>query len=259
MSSATVVPAEDRDQSIILVNEFARHCLLRPNVEPEYGLLRDLVNSFAAQPAMVRRAIRELLVRQPERVCAAALDLVKNDGTGEGYDYLISLILDNNLLLLALANPNAFPPKTVAELAAGLSRIDQQLDVKLLHLALDLTAEVPQCARVPHVLDIIDEISDCSHLAPFLMKLAKHPNKRIRSKAILLLVRAHRNVDWLQQQMSDDDPRFRANAIEGLLFTQPSEKEIKLLWLPPPTVTTVSPLPPCAYSSFSVKPRPAIS
>ncbi|MCC6392037.1 MAG: HEAT repeat domain-containing protein, partial [Bryobacterales bacterium] len=52
----------------------------------------------------------------------------------------------------------------------------------------------------------------------------------VRSKAGLLMVRAHRNADWLQQQMMTADPRTLANLIEGLLETAPTEKEVHLLW-----------------------------
>ncbi|MBI4910368.1 MAG: HEAT repeat domain-containing protein [Acidobacteria bacterium] len=180
---------------------------------------------------MVRRTILELFAKAPQKFYAEALHLLNTDLRGTGRDFLISHLLENELLLRAVADPEAFPIKTAVTLAANLYQIDQQLDARLLRLVMREggLGRDPDSSLV-HVLNIIDEISDCTRLVPLLMRLTKHGNNRVRSKAILLLGRVHRNVDWLQQQLSVADPRYRANAIEGLLYAQPGDKEIQLLW-----------------------------
>lgn len=215
-----------------LVQEFARNAQVETKAELESSFLADLVRSFDNNPIMARRAIRELLAKAPQKFYAAALQLLKTGLSGAGGDFLISLLLENELLLLALSDPDAFPSKTAAGLAANLHRVDQQLDAKLMRQVMKdgNAGREPDEISLLHVLEIVDEISDCSRLVPFLMKLSKHGNKKIRSKAIMLLVRAHRNSDWLQQQLAVEDPRYRSNAIEGMLYAQAGEKEIQLLW-----------------------------
>ncbi|HLK49007.1 MAG TPA: HEAT repeat domain-containing protein, partial [Bryobacteraceae bacterium] len=46
--------------------------------------------------------------------------------------------------------------------------------------------------------------------------LTTHPDRRIASKATLLVGRRIRNQDWLSQRLDSEDGRVRASAVEGL-------------------------------------------
>ncbi len=231
MAIPTDVKANVHKNSI--VGEFAKNAQVDTSKDIEFSLLNDLVETFGANPVMARRAMRELLSRAPGKFFSSALTILKSGQTGPGTDYLNSLMLENDLLLAALADPQAFALPAAVKLAKNLYRMDGQLDAKLLKQVLKDDAMDPDTYDInalERVLEIVDAVSDCKRLVPILMKLQWHPESRIRSKVALLLVRAHRNADWLAQQLANDDPRVRANAIEGMLDTRPGEKELALLW-----------------------------
>ncbi len=216
-----------------IVGEFAKSSQVDTSKDIEFSLLNDLVGTFGANPVMARRAMRELLSRAPGKFFSSALNILKSGQTGAGADYLNSLMLENDLLLAALADPQAFQLTAAVTLAKNLYRMDGHLDAKLLKQVLQDDALDPDTYDIDaleRVLEIVDAVSDCKRLVPILMKLQRHPDARIRSKVALLLVRAHRNADWLAQQLANEDPRVRANAIEGMLDTRPGEKEVALLW-----------------------------
>lgn len=227
--------SDGRFSMVSVVNEFAISSRVDIHQEAEFELLSDLVKSFAPNPVLARRAMREMLARMPGKFYAGALQLLKSGEPSPGHDYLISLLLENDLLIFALADPAAFNLQTAITLAKHLYRLDPHLDAKLLtHIMRDVgggpSAAAANLESLERILEIIDAVSDAKRLVPILMKLQRHGDPRIRSKAVLLLVRSHRNVDWLQHQLSNADPRMRANAIEGLLDTTPSSKEIQILW-----------------------------
>jgi len=216
-----------------IVDQFAQNSQVDNRGDIEFSLLNDLVNAFASSPVMARRAMRELLSRSPAKFYSSALNILKSGDAGPGSDYLNSLLLENDLLLAALADPMAFNLQTAVTLAKNLYRMDPQFDAKLLKQVLrDDTTEQSQCDLVAleRVLELVDAVSDGKRLVPILMKLQRHEDARIRSKVALLLVRAHRNAEWLSVQLGNADPRLRANAIEGMLDARPGEKEIAMLW-----------------------------
>lgn len=220
-----------------LVNAFARETRVEGRGTIEFEVLLDLVKSYATNPVGAKRAMRELLSRSPSKFYSSGLQILRGGdtgaGLGPGQEHVISLLLENELLFFALTDIEAFSLETAIALGQGLARMDGHFDAKLWkHLVRDEHVTIYQIdtARMERALEILDAVSDCTRLVPFLMKLQRHPNKRIQSKAALLTVRAHRNVDWLQSQINSQDPRIRANAIEGLRVAHPSEKEIGLLW-----------------------------
>jgi len=215
-----------------LVSDFAKEARVDTQVQMEFNLLSELVFAFASNPVLARRGMRELMAFAPSKSYSAFLQLLKQGSEGPGTDFLIGLLLENDLLIVALADPTAFPLNAAVLLARNLRRLDPRLDTKLLQHVMPGPGrgrEVPPDA-IERVLEILDQTSDASRLIPILMKLQRHGNDRIRSKATLLLVRAHRNPDWLQSQLSNPDHRIRANAIEGLLDAKPGDKELAMLW-----------------------------
>ncbi|MBL8179143.1 MAG: HEAT repeat domain-containing protein [Bryobacterales bacterium] len=226
-------PTAAKPAGTSIVEEFAKSNQVDATGDIEFSLLNDLVRAFGTNPVLARRAMRELLSRAPAKFYGSALNILKSGQAGPGADYLNSLLLENDLLLAALADPHAFQLSSAVALAKNLYRMDPQLDARLLKQVLKDDAsdrDKYDPLALERVLEIVDEVSDGRRLVPILMKLQKHPDNRIRSKVALLLVRAHRNADWLAQQLASDDARIRANAIEGLLYATPGEKEVNLLW-----------------------------
>lgn len=214
------------------MGEFAKSSVGGGNAGLEHGFLTDLIAGFANNTLVARRAMRELMQQSPGKFYSAAFQLLKSGQTGPGHDHLVTLMLENDLLLAALINPDAFPVEAATALTRSLQRMDSQLDAKLLREALkgEHEEEGARPEVIERALELVDAISTTTRLVPMLMKLMRHPSERIRSKAGLLVVRAHRNPDWFSTQLESKDPRVRSNLIEGLLETEPSDREIKALW-----------------------------
>lgn len=197
-----------------------------------FSILYTLAGTYSSKPMMARLAVQELLKRNPHRFCAAVLRMLQSDATGPGLDHLAGVFIENNLMICALTDPDLLTEDQALGFARRLQGKDARLDTKLLNRVM---AEESHGVRgdaegIKRALAIIDEISDCTMLVHPLTKLLRHRDAHVRSKAGLLLVRAHRNADWLQQQMMTADPRTLANLIEGLLDAAPTEKEVHNLW-----------------------------
>src|SRR5205085_1468063 len=72
---------------------------------------------------------------------------------------------------------------------------------------------VEQHARL---MEILAAISDGARIFPSLVRLLRHPNPHIRSKAVLMIGRGNRSPKWVRQRLADTDSRIRANAAEAL-------------------------------------------
>lgn len=232
MTPAFASDSQGRQQVQAILKQVAASASLDRSTDAEFSILYNLVAAYPSKPLMARLAMRELLKRNPRRFCAATLRMLRSSVAGPGMVHLVGLFLDNHLMTRALADPNLLAEDEAVRIAGQLRRIDARLDLKLLN---QVMVEELQGARgdtegIRRALAIIGEISDCVMLVHPLAKLLRHPDAYVRSKAGLLMVRAHRNADWLQQQMMRADPRTLANLIEGLIKAAPTEKEIHLLW-----------------------------
>ena len=66
-------------------------------------------------------------------------------------------------------------------------------------------------------MDILSQISDGTRILPWLMRLLHHSNPYLRSKAVLLVGRASRNIKpEVRKGLTESDVRVRANAVEAL-------------------------------------------
>lgn len=235
LNKATTGPkTQENSMMATIVDEFVQKANVDAKSELEFNLLDDLVNGFMSNPILARRAMRELLFRAPGRFYGASLQVLKTGKASPGHDYLISLLLENDLLSIALADPDAFSTATAVALAKNLSRMDPHLDAKLMR---KMFREDGTCATDVdpasgyRILEVIDAVSDGTRLVPGLMKLLRHKDKKLQSKAALLLARAHHNPEWFQAQLAHADPRVKANVIEGLLHTTPTPKQLESLWV----------------------------
>jgi len=230
--SALVGDRQARQQVQAILRQVAASAHLDRATDSEFSILYNLVGTYSSKPVMVRLAMQELLKRNSHRFCAAVLRMLRSDAAGPGMDHLVGMSLENNLMICAMTDPNLLTEDQALKIARQLHKSDARLDTKLLNRVM---VEESQGARgdtegIKRALAIIDDISDCTMLVHPLTKLLRHRDGHVRSKAGLLMVRAHRNADWLQQQMMTADPRTLANLIEGLLATAPTEKEVYLLW-----------------------------
>jgi HEAT repeat protein len=181
------------------------------------GLLSTLVRNFEADAAGSRQQIRDLLDNDRDLFFDGAMEIVKSAGESRGGQFVVALMAANGLLLQALCDSNLSREEALA-LGRAAKRVDPMVDASLARSLAD--SAVGNCEIVvsdpARLMEILCEIAEPARIMPSLMRLLRHPNAYLRSKAVKLIGRGGGSVKWLMGRLSESDPRVRANAVESL-------------------------------------------
>jgi hypothetical protein len=189
----------------------------RPVDDPR-TILEALVRDFERDVAANRKLIHEQLDNDPEAFYRNSIDLLKNADESRGFQHLVVLLVSNGLLLRALCDPRLSREQAMA-LGRAATRANPMADVEVSRALADSTTQPDgpvSLEAAPRLMEILAEISDGSRIAPSLMRLMRHSNPHIRSKAVLMIGRGNLGVRWVRGRLTEADPRIRANAIEAL-------------------------------------------
>ena len=145
---------------------------------------------------------------------SASLSVLADSVESHGVRYLVSLLLRENALHGALCDPALLRISQAAAVARLALMVDPHFGVDFARRLTSL--EVVNEQEAERILQIVEELSDSMRIRPSFAPLLHHPNRRIRSKAALLIGRLNRNPELAGEQLSDDDERVRANAVEAL-------------------------------------------
>jgi HEAT repeats len=163
-------------------------------------------------------SIRALAAASPEEFIAAALAMLESKSDRGDQHRIYTSLLECPEFLLQLFLSDQFDRSRLLEVCRGLKEIDDLLDVRLARLAPgrheDAHGLPPEV--VLRVLDILHVISSGPRLIQIVVHLAHHPDERVASKAAMLIGRRLRNHNWVLGQFESQDPRIRANVVEGL-------------------------------------------
>lgn len=194
--------------------------------------LTQIFAEFVTNPVSAGMAMRRLLESNREEFFLSSLPYLRlaqdqemrGSSGAQGFNYLLTLLLMNDLILEQLTNTSLFSFAEAVSLARQLLRIEPLLDIKMVRTLLD-TKDISSreeferkanSERGIRLLEIMAAISDGARILPVMAQLLQHPDSRVRSKAALLVGRSNKNYRWVEQRMTEDDPRVRANAIESL-------------------------------------------
>jgi hypothetical protein len=162
--------------------------------------------------------VRDLAAAGPEEFVAAALAMLESKADRGDQHRIYMSLLECPEFLLQLFLSDQFDRSRLLEVCRCLKEIDDLLDVRLARLvpgrhenAHGLAPEV-----VLRLLDILHVISSGPRLLQTVVHLARHPDERVASKAAMLIGRRLRNHNWVLSQFESQDPRIRANVVEGL-------------------------------------------
>ena len=103
-------------------------------------------------------------------------------------------------------------------LGRAAKRVDPMIDVALARSLADsaIGDGAVHIADPARLMEILCEIADAGRIMPSLMRLLRHPNANLRSKAVKMIGRGSRSAKWVMGRLSESDPRIRANAVESL-------------------------------------------
>jgi HEAT repeats len=180
------------------------------------ALLRNVLDT--QEKRTVGASIQGIARSQPALFVAAAISMLDSQSTLEGRRSLYKQWLDCPQFLLELAHPDRFGSEQLLAVCRGLKEIDDLLDVQLGRLMPGRHEDTVGLAPdvVLRVLDVLDAISAGSRLILMLGHLTEHKDRRIASKATILVGKRVRNDNWVKRQLAAADPRVRANAVEAL-------------------------------------------
>jgi hypothetical protein len=188
-------------------------------MENRLSALEQVLAGFDSNPVAAGRSLIQLLGRGGREMAAEALSILRCPGPTPGNAHLLKLMIENDCLPKALADPARLGMDQAAEWISRLSRIDPLLDIHLARWVLNRlrsgSAEwIGPVAR--RILSILEQTSSAHRLGPLLVQLLRVPDPRIRSKVALMLGRNTQDVRWA---LGDPDDRVRANAVEAIWGT----------------------------------------
>jgi hypothetical protein len=185
--------------------------------DPPRPDLEGLVHHLDVDAARSRRLIRQLIDDDAAAFLSSASRLFRTRPDLRESRQFVAILLESGLLLPALSDP-ALTRETAMALARTASRVEPKIDVPLARALADKVGESDAAGVEEHarLMEILAAISDGARIFPSLVRLLRHPDPHIRSKAVLMIGRGNRSAKWVQQRLADTDPRIRANAAEAL-------------------------------------------
>jgi hypothetical protein len=189
-----------------------------------FALLQAAVADWPTNSTGAMRAIRRLQASDILGLAIAAIRLlISNEDSMEersrGFKYVAGLLTTGDLIPQLLLDDRVLSSHAAATLAPQAAAVHPLLEVHIVGIVLANSGSdggTASSAQVLRALAIAGAISDCSRLAPSLVQLLRHPCARVRSKAVLLLGRANRNLARVGSLLASPDSRLRANAVESL-------------------------------------------
>jgi HEAT repeat protein len=178
----------------------------------------SLVRDFDRDAVAHRRRISDFLQYQPESFYTATIEILKEDMDSRAVQFLVTLLVSENLLFRALCD-TALDREQATALARQAVRVDPALDATLARHLADTAIASPDAAGLgsaERLMEILGEISDRILILPSLMRLLRNANPHLRSKAALMIGRGSRSLTWAKRRLTDSDTRVRANAVEAL-------------------------------------------
>ena len=176
------------------------------------------MRNFDRDGVTSRRLIDELLQAAPEVFRDAAVQVLKTADDSRAVQCLIGVLVAHGLLLSVLCHPG-LAREQVLVVARIAQRVDATAESTIAKGLADSVISNDPGVRpkdAGRLLEVLSEISDGNRILPSLMRLLRHPDPHLRSKAVKMIGCGTRNAKWVQGRLVETDPRIRANAIESL-------------------------------------------
>jgi HEAT repeat protein len=181
------------------------------------ALLKALTQGFAANRALVSKAIRELHETNPDAFVKEVAQILRDDEDSPGTRFILALLSAQPDYLRFLCDPHSFTPAQSAGFIRQLKAQDARLEWKVANMVAHLNySDDKTAAFATHCLEVLGLLCADAAALPALRELLGCPSGRIRSKAALLIGRINRNPQWAKLTDVNQDPRVAANAVESI-------------------------------------------
>jgi HEAT repeat protein len=190
-----------------------------------------LVRDFDRDTVANRKRMSDFLQRDPEVFYRTTIEILRKDAEARAAQHLVALLISGDLLFRALCDPS-LDRERAGELARQARLGDPAVDIRLARQLADSNSSDGSVApgMAERLLEIVDQISDGNRLLPSLMRILRHDNPYLRSKAVLMIGRSGRSLSWIQKRLQESDTRVRANAIEAIWGVDSPQARELLNW-----------------------------
>jgi hypothetical protein len=179
--------------------------------------LEQLLEGFDTNPLVAGKGLRDLVKTGNGTFAEHALALIKTAPDAPGSNYLLTLLSAEAAFLDRLCDPVVISAAEALEIAKRIHRLDPRFDARVIrHIAGGTSGGQVNEKTAERLLEMMPEFSDLGRMLPMLAQLLRHPNPRIRSKAVLLAGRAGMGARLAETCLRHEDKRVRANAVEAL-------------------------------------------
>ena len=173
----------------------------------------------SASPEHFSLCFKRIRKMFPDEVTEACLlFLASHELNAAGRSMALWLTVDGRYMNLLVAS-DALPIDAATKALTVLGTIDVEYLIRFRKAAEEISA----AQAILRALNFIPALGDCSLLIPWLRKLCRHTDAHVKSRAVKVLCELRPNKTLVERQMTSDDPRVRANAIEALWYSRTSE------------------------------------
>lgn len=186
--------------------------------------LSKIIEDFSRHSMQSGRVMRQLLEKNRDAFFDSALPLLRAGDDSQGFHYLLTILLLNDLILAPLVDPSVFSFQEAVSLAKSLMKIEPLLDIRMIRSLMDSRnadegkdfAQKIDSVKGIRLLEVMSTISDGARILPMMAQLLHHSSIWVRSKAALIVGKGNKNHKWVEQRLGEPDARVRANAVESL-------------------------------------------
>ncbi|HEY7304254.1 MAG TPA: HEAT repeat domain-containing protein [Bryobacteraceae bacterium] len=196
---------------------------------PNEALEETLLHLAKTDPAKFRILCRRIREASPERldhtceqIARTCIREIATHGKGSKDQPMLSWVIADGRYLNLLLDPDFLSLEEAKKVSTFMREADSGFFLKFEGLTSSVNAE-RDLRRLERALHLFVESGTSNVLVPWLRSLTNHADKRIRSKAVKSLCALRPNSALVEKQLSSDDARVRANAIEALWGTRSQE------------------------------------
>ncbi len=183
----------------------------------------EAVAEFDSDPKM-RHELRNLARDYPQLFLTAALGHLESDAKSSAHGFLAALVLRQDAAFERLTDPVRYTCERAIRIFRRLQAFDPTIDFRLARMLPGRgdsgTGSVLNSKHAARAIDILERISQGQRLLSVLGHLPNSQDPQISAKAALFIGRRTNNPAWVEKQMYREDPRVRANALEGAWGSQ---------------------------------------
>ena len=175
-----------------------------------------LLERYDDDPRICSKLLRKHSQSAPKAFLDYAQEALLERPVSRALKFIVQLALPAGLIEALL---DLFP--RAREDAVAIAQKVTACDPRFDYMLFDFLQQ-PRLARIGeaaifHVgLEILNGISPGDRMAPYVLRMLRHSNPKIRSKAALFVGSRTQNRAWIAKCAQDRDPRVRTNIIESL-------------------------------------------